>query len=61
MRVICELDIGNDEDYPNTKIELQGDPFQSSGFIHLTVGGHTYEVRPQELIEAVDRVRSDNV
>jgi len=61
MKVTCELGIGNDQDYPNTKIVFEGDPFSESGFIHLRIGDDVYEVRPQEIHEAVDRVRSNNV
>jgi hypothetical protein len=60
MKVICELEIGNNEDFPNTKIQIEGNPFQSSGFVHLVVDGKSYEVRPTEVMEAIKRTRSDN-
>lgn len=60
MKVTCELGIGNDQDHPNTKIVFQGNPMEDSGFIHLIIGDCVYEVRPQEIHEAVDRVRSNN-
>jgi len=61
MKVTCELSIGNDVDYPSTKIYVIGEPTSKSGFIHLKVEGKVFEVRPFELIEAVNRTRSDGV
>ena len=60
MKVTCELGIGNDQDYPTTKIVFEGNPLGDSGFINLRIGDDVYEVRPQEIHEAVDRVRSIN-
>ena len=61
MKVTCELAIGNDADYPNTKIYIIGEPDVKSGFIQLEVEGKVFEVRPAELIAAVERTRSEGV
>ena len=58
MKVTCEIGIGNDQDHPDTKIVFEGEPLGDSGFIHLRIGSYVYEVRPDEIHEAVDRVRS---
>lgn len=61
MKVTCELSIGNDAEYPSTKIYIIGEPDIKSGFINLEIEGSVFEVRPQDLIEAVNRTRSDGV
>lgn len=60
MKVVCTLDIGNDATYPDTKVTLEGDPLAKGGFVHLRIGDDLYEVRPQELAAALQRVRSDS-
>lgn len=60
MKVTCELGIGNNQDYPNTVIIFEGTPMEKSGFINLRIGDQVFELNPQEIHEAVDRVRSDS-
>ena len=59
MKVICELEIGNNQDHPDTKIILSGNPLQRSGFIDIMIGHEVYEVDPDELLEAIKRVKSE--
>lgn len=61
MQVSCELSIGNNQDYPNTKILIEGDPFEKSGFIQMRINNTIYELKPHELIAAVERVRCYDV
>lgn len=61
MKVVCEVDIGNDAEHPDTKIIVEGDPFYKSGFVTLSIGSYSYEVRPHELIRAIELTRSDMV
>lgn len=61
MKVTCELTIGNNEDRAGSVVQLEGNPFERSGFVHLIVDGVVYELVPAEVMEAISRVRSDNV
>jgi len=59
MKVICEIDIGNNQEYPDTKVLIIGDPTKKSGFVNICIDGKSYEVRPTDVYAALDRVRSD--
>lgn len=59
MKVTCELDVGNNQEHPNTKVIFEGDPMQESGFVHIRIGDSTYDVRPSDVAAALQRVRSD--
>ncbi len=59
MKVTCELEIGNNQTHPDTKIIFEGDPMQKSGFVNIRIGDNTYEVRPADITAALHRVRSD--
>lgn len=58
MRVQCQLDIGNDAEFPQTKIVLKGHPLSANAWIRICIDGKEYEVCPKELVAAIDRVRS---
>ncbi len=59
MKVTCEIDIGNNQEYPDIKIVFIGDPTKSSGFVNICIDGKSYEVRPSDILLAINRVRSD--
>lgn len=59
MKVICELDIGNDQTHPGVKVVFEGDPMSKSGFVHLRIGEVIYELRPTDIVAAIQRTRSD--
>ena len=60
MKVVCTLDIGNDELHPTTKFTLEGDPLSNSGFVCVRIDDRVFEVRPDELFVALRAVRSDH-
>lgn len=57
MKVTCTLDVGNNEEHPTAEFILEGDPLGESKFINVFVDGKRYEIRPEELYVAVQRVR----
>jgi len=59
MKVTCELEIGNNQKHAGKHFFIEGYPGKPRGFIHIHINGTMYEIRPSELIAAVERTRSD--